>query len=82
MRAFILCVFLLTGMNAVAADALTQIESRLKKPERVCGAFAQKKVMAHLDAPAQSQGRFCVDKNEGILWRITRPYSSAVKING
>jgi hypothetical protein len=63
-----------TGV-ASAQDALAQIERQLKQPDVVCGEFVQSRVLAGITKPIRSNGRFCLVRDRGVLWRTTAPFA-------
>lgn len=82
----ILCFLTVIAMsNSMAADAtpnptITQIQSMLAKPDVLCGRFDQIKQLVGMKKPLASNGRFCVVKGKGIIWRTLKPFPNTLRL--
>ena len=77
----ILWIFILVfNYNTVAKD-IDKIQSQLLIYENVCGKFLQKKNLVGISKPLSSNGNFCINKNEGILWETLKPFANTLKIS-
>ncbi|MTW11533.1 outer membrane lipoprotein carrier protein LolA [Pseudoduganella eburnea] len=73
-------VLLLAGAGAHAAAPAAKIQSMLAKPDVLCGRFDQTKNLAGMKKPLLSNGRFCVVKGKGVLWRTLKPFPNTLRL--
>jgi hypothetical protein len=69
---------------SVAAESpnplIIKIQSMLAKPVVLCGRFDQTKQLIGMKKPLASNGRFCVVKGKGIIWRTLKPFPSTLRL--
>lgn len=68
------------GACAQAAAPVAKIQAILAKPEVLCGRFDQTKTLAGMKKPLLSNGRFCVVKGKGVLWRTLKPFPNTLRL--
>ncbi|WP_035375370.1 outer membrane lipoprotein carrier protein LolA [Pseudoduganella violaceinigra] len=66
--------------GAQAGAPIARIQSMLAKPDVLCGRFDQTKQLAGMKKPLLSNGRFCVVKGKGVLWRTLKPFPSTLRL--
>ena len=71
---------MLAALALVAAAPVAKIQSILAKPKILCGRFEQSKQLVGLKKPVNSNGRFCVVADKGVLWRTLRPFPNTLKL--
>jgi len=69
-----------TAACAQAAAPVAKIQSMLAKPDVLCGRFDQSKQLAGMKKPLLSNGRFCVVKGKGVLWRTLKPFPNTLRL--
>lgn len=79
-----LCLFM-TVMSASIAGSnpnplIIKIQSMLAKPPILCGRFDQTKQLTGMKKPLASNGRFCVVKGKGIIWRTLQPFPNTLRL--
>lgn len=79
-----LCLFM-TVMSASIAESnpnplIIKIQSMLAKPPILCGRFDQTKQLTGMKKPLASNGRFCVVKGKGIIWRTLHPFPNTLRL--
>lgn len=62
------------------ARPVDKIPSILAKPQVLCGRFEQSKQLVGLKKPVNSNGRFCVVAEKGVLWRSLQPFASTLRL--
>jgi len=72
--------FFAAGACAQAAAPVTKIQTMLAKPDVLCGRFDQTKNLAGMKKPLLSNGRFCVVKGKGVLWRTLKPFPNTLRL--
>lgn len=65
---------------AYAAAPVAQIQAALTRPDIMCGRFDQNKLLVGIKKPLASNGRFCVVKDKGVLWRTLQPFPAALRL--
>lgn len=65
---------------AQAAAPVAKIQSMLARPDVLCGRFDQSKQLAGMKKPLLSNGRFCVVKGKGVLWRTLKPFPNTLRL--
>ncbi len=65
---------------AQAAAPVAKIQAMLAKPDVLCGRFDQAKNLAGMKKPLLSNGRFCVVKGKGVLWRTLKPFPNTLRL--
>ncbi len=73
------CAVLLAA-SAQAAAPVAKIQAMLAKPDVLCGRFDQTKNLAGMKKPLLSNGRFCVVKGKGVLWRTLKPFPNTLRL--
>lgn len=73
-------VLLAAGACAQAAAPVAKIQAMLAKPDVLCGRFDQTKNLAGMKKPLLSNGRFCVVKGKGVLWRTLKPFPNTLRL--
>jgi hypothetical protein len=64
----------------LGAAPVASIHAILAKPKILCGRFDQIKHLAGLKNPLQSNGRFCVVADKGVLWRSLQPFAQTLRL--
>jgi len=72
--------FFAAGACAQAAAPVAKIQTMLAKPDVLCGRFDQTKNLAGMKKPLLSNGRFCVVKGKGVLWRTLKPFPNTLRL--
>lgn len=73
-------LLLISVWPLLGAAPVAQIHGLLAKPKILCGRFDQTKQLVGLKNPLQSNGRFCVVADKGILWRSLHPFPQTVRL--
>ena len=73
-------VFMLAALALSGAAPVAKIQTLLAKPKVLCGRFDQSKLLVGLKKPVNSNGRFCVVADKGVLWRTLQPFANTVKL--
>jgi len=73
-------VLFAAGACANAAAPVAKIQAMLAKPDLLCGRFEQTKNLAGMKKALQSNGRFCVVKGKGVLWRTLKPFPNTLRL--
>jgi len=71
---------LLAALMLVGAAPVPKIQSMLARPKILCGRFDQSKQLIGLKKPVNSNGRFCVVADKGVLWRTLQPFPNTLKV--
>jgi hypothetical protein len=71
---------LMSVLPLFGAAPTAQIHALLAKPKILCGRFDQAKHLAGLKNPLQSNGRFCVVAEKGVLWRSLQPFVQTLRL--
>jgi hypothetical protein len=66
--------------SAHAAAPVAKIQAMLARPDVLCGHFDQTKSLAGMKKPLLSNGRFCVTKGKGVLWRTLKPFPNTLRL--
>ncbi|MCJ8170374.1 LolA family protein [Atopomonas sediminilitoris] len=87
-RALIVALSLavLASLGARANEAnssfdLPALSQQLQQSERLHGQFIQRRFLPGLAQPLQSQGRFVMDRELGLLWLIEQPWQLDLRLN-
>jgi hypothetical protein len=75
-----MALLLISVWPLLGAAPVEQIRGLLVKPKILCGRFDQTKQLAGLKNPLQSNGRFCVVADKGVLWRSLQPFAQTVRL--
>lgn len=74
----------LWGFTAItpvkADDTLSGISHMLDRNSRICGNFAQRKVLRVLKRPLLSTGRVVFLADKGILWQVRKPFPTRLLV--
>lgn len=79
LKKMIACAVLFAA-SAQAAAPVAKIQGMLAKPDVLCGRFDQTKNLAGMKKPLLSNGRFCVVKGKGVLWRTLKPFPNTLRL--
>jgi hypothetical protein len=71
---------LLAALMLLGAAPVPKIQSMLARPKILCGRFDQSKQLVGLKKPVNSNGRFCVVADKGVLWRTLQPFANTLKV--
>lgn len=71
---------LLAALMLLGAAPVPKIQSMLARPKILCGRFDQSKQLVGLKKPVNSNGRFCVVADKGVLWRTLQPFPNTLKV--
>ena len=71
---------LLAALMLLGAAPVPKIQSMLARPKILCGRFDQSKQLIGLKKPVNSNGRFCVVADKGVLWRTLQPFPNTLKV--
>jgi len=77
------CLFaglMLIISHAKANTTLEKIQHTMAKPEMLCGKFNQKKILSGFKSALNSDGRFCVHANKGIIWQTLKPFPNTLHL--
>jgi len=81
MKKLMMAALLLAAATcAQAAAPVAKIQAMLAKPDVLCGRFDQSKQLAGMKKPLLSNGRFCVVKGKGVLWRTLKPFPNTLRL--
>jgi len=81
MKKLMMAALLLAAATcAQAAAPVAKIQAMLAKPNVLCGRFDQSKQLAGMKKPLLSNGRFCVVKGKGVLWRTLKPFPNTLRL--
>lgn len=81
MKKLMMAVLLFAAATCTQAAApVAKIQSMLAKPDVLCGRFDQSKQLAGMKKPLLSNGRFCVVKGKGVLWRTLKPFPNTLRL--
>jgi Outer membrane lipoprotein carrier protein LolA-like len=73
-------VAMLAALMLLGAAPVPKIQSMLARPKILCGRFDQSKQLVGLKKPVNSNGRFCVVADKGVLWRTLQPFANTLKV--
>ncbi len=79
LKKLMVCAVLLAA-SAQAAAPVAKIQAMLAKPDVLCGRFDQTKNLAGMKKPLLSNGRFCVVKGKGVMWRTLKPFPNTLRL--
>ena len=71
---------MLAALMLLGAAPVPKIQSMLARPKILCGRFDQSKQLVGLKKPVNSNGRFCVVADKGVLWRTLQPFANTLKV--
>ena len=71
---------MLISVHTKADDTLEKIQKITLKPEILCGQFNQQKTLVGLKSALNSNGRFCVHREKGIVWRTLKPFPNILRV--
>jgi len=71
---------MLAALMLLGAAPVPKIQSMLARPKILCGRFDQSKQLVGLKKPVNSNGRFCVVADKGVLWRTLQPFPNTLKV--
>lgn len=71
---------MLAALMLLGAAPVAKIQSMLARPKILCGRFDQSKQLVGLKKPVNSNGRFCVVADKGVLWRTLQPFANTLKV--
>ncbi len=74
------CALALAAVALLGAAPVAKIQTMLAKPKVLCGRFDQSKQLVGLKKPVNSNGRFCVLTDKGVLWRTLQPFPNTLRL--
>ena len=71
-----------TVLFSLTAFAITpdEIASNMKKNQVVIGQFTQNRYLHGMDKPMQTQGKFALAQNQGLLWQVEQPLTVKLRL--
>lgn len=71
-----------TALFSLTAFAITpdEIAANMQKSQVISGKFTQNRYLHGMDKPMQTQGKFALAQNQGLLWQVEQPLTVKLRL--